>query len=416
MKVLGPVTAVAGAAAVAVAFMAGAVAYSKQTWPFGSRYEFVDMVLERVTGRLDRALDEYKRTEISSGHHELVVERWPLPFRDWGPTGPFVALSRTEYIVSSRPGEIFHVKLDGPKVTLTSMGKIAVNENSDPRAGLKGFLLTAPDTLLLSLTTFHADRNCYSMELHEASVDVAAKKFAVKRRIMEVQPCVAPESGLDLAESGGRILPFGDGQVLLSTGTLGKRAGGQHGKILKVTLKDGSATEYATGFRNPQGLFVDTKTGEMFETEHGPRGGDELNLVKEGVDYGWPKVSYGTSYEGPEAKTPQPTDQWAGHEGFQKPLISFTPAIGIGQLIRYPADGADAAEFPRWRGDLLVGSLRGQALYRMRYAEGRIVFAEPIALEDRIRDIALLPGGAIALKTDTPRLIVISHKKPAAAQ
>lgn len=407
MKLLVPITAVLGAAVAVVAFMAGAVAYSEQTWPFGAGYEFVDMVQQKLSRRLAQTLDEYTKTELSSGHHELVIERWPMPFRDWGPTGPFVVLGQSEFIVASRPGEIFHVKLDGPKATHVSMGKIEVNENDNVGAGLKGFLLLSPDTLLVTRVTYHEGRGCYLYQLLELSLDVAQKKVAQRRQILEVQPCIKPQLHIDLSEAGGRIVKFADGQVLLSTGHFGLRLGGQHGKLLVVNLKTGATIDYAKGMRNAQGIYFDAKTKQIFETEHGPRGGDEVNLVRQGIDYGWPKVSYGTSYDGPE-EPDQPGDLRGAHEGFEQPLITFIPSIGIGNLIRYPAD---AKEFPLWQNDLLVASLREQTLYRMRYLDGRIVFAEPIKLDERIRDIAMLPDGAVALKTDTPRLIIISHRR-----
>ena len=407
------VFALAGLLVVVGAFLLGGLAYSANYWPFGSRFEVLDTVIARVQGRIKRATDQYANTEIASGYHNLVVERYPLNFRDWGPTGPLLVLGQKEFLVGTRLGEVYRVVLNNGKAEDTLIGKIAVNENDDVRAGVKDFFLTGPQSLLATVVTYHPSRDCYSMLLLEFQFDLAAKKLEQKRQLLEVYPCMKPEGPLDLAEAGGRVIKYSDDSILLSVGSFGRGLGGQRGKILIVRIADGAVTEFASGTRNAQGLFRDVKTGQIFETEHGPRGGDEFNLIQQGKDYGWPKVSYGTPNTRADAPPVEPGDLTGDHTGYEQPIFTFIPSIGIGNLVRYPASGG---EFPRWRNDFLVASLRAQTLYRMRLLDGRVIFSEPIPMGERIRDLDVLPNGAIVLKTDTPRLVIISHQSAQAVK
>jgi glucose/arabinose dehydrogenase len=93
-------------------------------------------------------------------------------------------------------------------------------------------------------------------------------------------------------------------------------------------------------------------------------------------------------------------------------LLAFVPSVGISNLIRYPSTGT---EFPRWQGDLLVGSLRAETLFRVKTVDGKVVFSEPISFGERLRDIALLPNQSIAMKTDNQQLLILSRAKRAAA-
>jgi glucose/arabinose dehydrogenase len=171
------------------------------------------------------------------------------------------------------------------------------------------------------------------------------------------------------------------------------------GKTVRIDLATGNSTIYTLGHRNPQGIFLDD-TGNLWQTEHGIRGGDELNLLTEGKNYGWPLVTYGTDYD---TYSSWPNSENAQrHEGFEQPVHAWIPSIGISDVIRLQGD-----LFPLWKGDLIVGSLRGQSIYRIHIREGRAVVVEPIVISKRIRDIAEGPGGEIVLWTDQYRMIFI---------
>jgi glucose/arabinose dehydrogenase len=259
------------------------------------------------------------------------------------------------------------------------------------------------------MSTHDAAKDCYAMGLYEFSIDIEQRSVKRTRTLFQSQPCFPMP--LALEEIGGRIVRYTDDTVLLSVGNLLPTSlEGDYGRVIQIRLADGEATVFATGTRNQQGLFFDQESDLVFETEHGPRGGDEINVLRQGKDYGWPHVTYGTNYTVIDDASVDDTcvTKCGTHDGHDLPLFAFVPSIGIGNLLRYPSG---AEEFHRWRGDLLVASLREQTLFRLKYGDGRIIFAEPIAMGERLRDIALLPNGSIALKTDSQKLLLLTRAK-----
>ncbi len=171
-----------------------------------------------------------------------------------------------------------------------------------------------------------------------------------------------------------------------------------YGKLIKINLATLKTELIAKGVRNPQGLLMD-RDGRIWETEHGPEGGDELNLVVDGADYGWPSVTYGSddnAYEWPLNK------KQGRHDDFQRPVFSWVPSIGTSNLIEV----RDVP--PQWDGDLLVASLKAGTLFRMRIHHGSVKFVEPINVGRRIRDLLQLDDGTILLWTDTASLVELT--------
>lgn len=168
------------------------------------------------------------------------------------------------------------------------------------------------------------------------------------------------------------------------------------GKVYEHDITIGSTRVKSVGHRNPQGLAIDN-AGRLVNTEHGPEGGDELNVIVDGNNYGWPYKTYGTDYGTfgwPIAFKPLPDIKFA------EPLFTWVPSIAVSPVIRIGAFNQ------RWEDDLLVGSLKAQSLFRLRLREGRVLFSEPIWIGHRIRDIVEMPGG-LALMTDDPALIFL---------
>ncbi len=174
------------------------------------------------------------------------------------------------------------------------------------------------------------------------------------------------------------------------------------GKLLRIELASGEVEIVAEGFRNPQGLARDAD-GNLWQTEHGPQAGDELNLVKPGLNYGWPHVTHGIQY----GNKVWPYSEVQGrHDGFEKPVYSWIPRIGISNLIV-----SDGRHFPLWKDDLLIASLITHSLYRVRLHQGHVMYVEKIETGVRIRDIAQMPDGRIALLTDSANVLFL-HRAP----
>ena len=145
------------------------------------------------------------------------------------------------------------------------------------------------------------------------------------------------------------------------------------------------------GHRNSQGLARHPATGQVWEHEHGPRGGDEVNILQAGKNYGWPVIGFGIDYSG--AKIHQSTQK----EGMEQPVWHWVPSIAPSGMAFYTGD-----LFPAWRGNLFVGALKAQLLVRLELDGQKVVKEERLfrGLNERIRDVRQGPDGALWLATD----------------
>ncbi|MCW5606331.1 MAG: PQQ-dependent sugar dehydrogenase [Burkholderiales bacterium] len=224
---------------------------------------------------------------------------------------------------------------------------------------------------------------------------------------------------------GGRLAVSPDGYLFITIGDRRvpeERVRAQdlafyHGKTVRIRT-DGSVPAdnpfvgrkgarpeiWSLGHRNPQGAFVHPDTGVLWIAEHGPYGGDEINIVHGGRNYGWPIVTYGCEYD-----TCAPIGEGTSKPGMEEPFAYWgRPAIAPSNLILYMGD-----QMPEWRGNLLVGTLAGRAVWRLELSgEGdalRVVRREALFadLGERIRDLRQGPDGALYLLTDGERARVI---------
>jgi cytochrome c2 len=237
----------------------------------------------------------------------------------------------------------------------------------------------------------------------------AAATDAGWKTLFETKPClkIFESRGVSFAglQVGGNLELLDERTLLLTVGdhqfdgwyrqpNLVRDGQAHYGKTVAIDLQSGRSSFFTVGHRNPQGLAV-APDGRIWSTEHGPQGGDELNLLRRGGDYGYPEHSYGTEY----GSVVWPPSEGRAREGTIRPVYAWIPSIGISDLVVV----SDAA-FPRWQGDLLIASLRGKALWRVRIEEGRAVYAEPIEIGERIRDIAAGPGEFV-LWTDSGAIV-----------
>ena len=148
---------------------------------------------------------------------------------------------------------------------------------------------------------------------------------------------------------------------------------------------------YSKGHRNPQGLAYDPQTNILWEHEHGARGGDEINQIEAGVNYGWPLATYGIDYNGARISP------FTEYDGTKQPFKYWTPSIAPSGLAVYRGD-----MFAEWQGDLLVGALAGTALHRVDIENGEAVGEERYLADaaERIRDVRVGPDGAIYVTTE----------------
>ena len=150
---------------------------------------------------------------------------------------------------------------------------------------------------------------------------------------------------------------------------------------------------FSYGHRNPQGLAFDKATNTIYENEHGPRGGDEINVLVTGKNYGWPKITYGVDYTG------LPISDKVAMDGMEQPLLYWVPSIAPSGMTFYDKD-----LFADWKGNLLVSALAGEQLRRVELKAGKVLKQETFLteLKTRFRNITTAPDGSIWVLTDEP--------------
>jgi aldose sugar dehydrogenase len=222
---------------------------------------------------------------------------------------------------------------------------------------------------------------------------------------------VADAWGTGNRHFGSRLVFDGDGYLYVTVGDRGEmeRAQdlGDHAGTTLRLLDDGSAPAdnpfvgqadardeiFTYGNRNAQGMVVHPETGEIWQSEHGPRGGDELNRMVPGANYGWPDYNFGDHYDGESIPDPEPGT------GTELPLVHWTPAIAPAGMTIYTGTA-----FPQWHGDVFVGALVGEHLRRIHFENATPVEEQALLEEmgERVRDVVTGPDGLIYLLIDAP--------------
>lgn len=261
-----------------------------------------------------------------------------------------------------------------------------------------------------------------------AAVLVRAKYDVGAPALQDVKEIFVANAWVD-GPSAARLVFGRDGKIYLGIGApgfneiAGSAADAQNpashmGKILRLNDDGTTPTDnpfagrrgyapeiFALGIRNAIGLTVHPETGEIWETENGPQGGDEINIIKPGLNYGWPVITYGRAYtsdpEGKKSGLPPPTVQPpTAFEGMVEPLTYYKPSIAIAGLLFYTGD-----KFPLWKGHVLAAALTGMQVSRVQFnRQGLETRREAMLTElrQRLRDIRQGPDGLLYVTTDMP--------------
>ncbi|MBU3023990.1 PQQ-dependent sugar dehydrogenase [Aestuariibacter sp. A3R04] len=307
-----------------------------------------------------------------------------------------------DIVLTERPGNIRLFRHD------TGLGAPLKNVPAVAAVNQGGMLGIAVDPHFRDNQTIYF---CYSQPGEDGSTSAVSRARIQGDRLEDVETLFTASPRVDNGfHFGCRVAFDGNGDLFI---TLGERyklmqeaqnTDNHLGKIVRIRpdgsipddnpFVDGKAPEiYSYGHRNVQGLTIHPETGAVWAMEHGPKGGDEVNLIKKGKNYGWPVITYGIDYSGDiiSDKTEMP--------GMEQPVLYWDPSIAPSGMVFYQGD-----KFPDWRGDLLVGSLKFTHLRRIGMNEGKPGQQE-VYLQDRkerIRDVVEGPDGYLYLLTDTP--------------
>ena len=331
-------------------------------------------------------------TEQAKIEIEVVAEKLEHP---WG----LAFLDDNTMLVTERSGQMRKVyngkvsdPLEGlPEIWTGGQGgllDVAVHD------GWVYFSYSEPGTIPLTNSTAVARAKLKGNELTDLEVIFRQAPKYVSRAHFGSRLAFTPDGYLFIT-LGDRYMPRDDSQTLDN----------HHGKMIRLK-PDGSVPEdnpykdtkgalpeiWSIGHRNIQGATVHPDTGKVWTHEHGPKGGDEINIPEAGKNYGWPVITYGKEYSGGDI------GEGTHKEGMEQPLHYWVPSIAPSGMTFYTGD-----KFPQWRGDLFIGSLKFQQLVRLEMDGTKVTGEERFldkALGERIRDVVQGPDGYLYLLTD----------------
>ncbi len=331
--------------------------------------------------------------------YEKVVE---LPDVVWG----FDFLPDGRILFTLREGKMGLYDKATKKVTyLENLPKVYV-------AGQAGLLdvRVHPDFAKNSMIYF-----TYSEAVKDKSTTAIGRAKLNGARLDDVEKIFsAHEPNSEDIHYGSRIV-FHENHLFVSIGERNKRENAQdlayhQGKILRLKEDGTSPTDnpfiktkwakpeiWSYGHRNPQGLAKNETTGVLYEAEFGPRGGDEVNLIKPGLNYGWPIVTYGKEYWGPSIGT-------TAKSGIEQPLVYWVPSISPSALAIYSGD-----KFPKWKDNLFLATLSGAHIRRVVLSGDKVVGQEELIkdLDYRIRNVRTGPEGFLYFSTDEGQIALL---------
>tara|TARA_R110002111_G_scaffold37613_15_gene72255 strand:- start:200 stop:1324 length:1125 start_codon:yes stop_codon:yes gene_type:complete len=260
----------------------------------------------------------------------------------------------------------------------------------------------------------------YSKNVEGQGATTLARAKLDKLTLVDWQDLLVSQSRTSTSHHfAGRLALDQQGHIFMSIGDRGVRKNGQDlsnhaGTIIRLNL-DGSLPAdnpfinhdsalpeiWSYGHRNPQGLFFNPSTQQFWSNEHGPRGGDEINLILPGQNYGWPVISYGKEYSSPAA-----VGESTHKVGMEQPIKVYIPSIAPSSLIQYQGDA-----FPTWKGQLFSGALKLQHLNKVTLNQAQKAVNEErllTSLNERIRNVVEGPDGLIYLATDSGNIFVLN--------
>jgi cytochrome c2 len=414
--------------------------------PFHQVAWMKNAVVERMFPRVETYVPPTPQsaTLVPSALQRLLQKRIALPneSQDFAGGGALAVAGDLVYVFT-RDGHIAVMNMAVPRKLTTDIYAVPLNRlefmQSKARYEMplgwfrvNGAMAEVVDdsthVLFATHDRFDTKRECFTYHLSRITIRhslEAARAAEQWETIFSSAPCMPLQGKAGAGRhpfsghiSGGRMIAFDEQRLLVTVGDFNfdgylrpawsMDPSNPYGKYLLIDKETGASEIFAIGARNNMGLYRDV-SGTIWSTESGPQGGDELNVVVRGENYGWPTSTYGIGYE----STPwEPsTEEQGRHDRYRQPVLAWMPSIVPTAIIRMEGH---PGTFEAWRGDLLVATLRDQSLHRLRLdSSGRVVYDERIWLGERMRDLVRLPDGQILLLTDaTGQLVILADGGP----
>lgn len=348
----------------------------------------------------DRPVSDVFKTEAMTIKLELVAKGMDVP---WA----IAFLPGKEMLVTERSGKLYRVKADQSLQTISGTPEVLAR-------GQGGLMDVALDPAFAKNNIIYLSYSKFKNELGSVLATTAIMRAKLEGNSLTEQKdiFVALPYARTQHHYGSRMQFGKDGYLYFSVGERGNEKvnpqqikGNDLGKIhriksdgsipannpfVKVAGAEGSI--YSYGHRNPQGLTINPVTGAIWENEHGPRGGDEINIIQPGKNYGWPVITYGINYDG------KPISNLTAKAGMVQPVHYWIPSIGPSGLAF-----VTGTQYKGWEGNVLSGSLRFQFLERS-VLKGNKVIKEEILFKNigRLRDVRMAPDGFIYIAVESP--------------
>ncbi len=316
-------------------------------------------------------------------------------------------ISEYEILLTERDGRISHANLLTKVVTPVTTPKVKAR-------GQGGMLDVAIKKIGQKTYAYYT----FSMEENDSLFTALGRAEYKNKALIKPEILFKSKIKSDTTRHFGSRVAFKDNHIFMTVGDRGERKYAQdlsvhNGKVLRLNL-DGSAAKgnpfeakpgalkeiYSYGHRNPQGIAI-SQSGNVYSCEFGPRGGDELNLVEAGKNYGWPIITYGSEYWGPSIGTTQ-------KPGLEQPLVHWTPSISPSGMAIYEAD-----LHKQWKGHILMAALGSEHLRLVKLNGNKVVAQEAYLedLEERMRQVRVSPKGEVYLTTDSGKILKVTYKK-----
>ena len=426
-----------------VVFFLGAQFHKQEIWPFGKGYyhsfkmikkyglDYKNIVTEEQQDRNLRKfyLDLELKAKDSLSDFSAINENTIKIFKDYkfekyllqqgifnlgisnlNPGSGYLDFYHNNlFLLSSRGILSYSKKIGGEKLIFKQIKNnldTFLNSNQFLKPGYNSWFsfkdLTIIDNKIFISFTEEISQNCWNTSVIFSEINYENIIFT---KLFSSTDCINHSRKFNASEAGGRIVSYDQNHILFSVGNYGFNASSLsqdhnsiNGKILKINIKDTSYEIISMGHRNPQGLYYDKKNNFLVETEHGPSGGDEINIIKlsknlEENNYGWPLASYGNHYS-----EDKPISKSHKSEGFVEPIKYYLPSIGISEIVNIGGNR------------YVVGSMRDDKAIRFFEINSDNIFIEGIRipLKERVRDIKFKNNKLFLFLEDTASIGIIT--------